>query len=168
MLFSFCIILFIESVKILIQCVSFPRMFNKSGIIPSGPADFFSFIFFICCVTSAVVGEIGNRWVVLLDIREYFRIPCGYTSHIGNAFKSIIATYFKSEFELGKHFCTTVFGGSSVPMAWGPMSHPLGSNGSAPITLKLRSKNTNNRKSFHNNIPLFERHSTQNIKHKND
>ena len=41
MLFSFCIILFIESVKILIQCVSFPMVFNKSGFIPSGPADFF-------------------------------------------------------------------------------------------------------------------------------
>ena len=45
MLFYFCIILFIESVKILIQCVSFPRIFNKSGFIPSGPADLFSFIF---------------------------------------------------------------------------------------------------------------------------
>ena len=51
MLFSFCIILFNKSVKILIQCVSFPRFFKKSGFIPSGPADFF----FICCVTSAVV-----------------------------------------------------------------------------------------------------------------
>ena len=55
MLFSFRIILFIESVKILIQCVSFSRIFHKSGFIPSGPADFFSFIFCICCVTSAVV-----------------------------------------------------------------------------------------------------------------
>ena len=55
MLFSFRIILFIEPVKILIQCVSFPRIFNKSGFIPSGPADFLSFIFFICCVTSVVV-----------------------------------------------------------------------------------------------------------------
>ena len=42
----FCIILFIESVKILIQCVSFPRIFNKSGFIPSCPADLVSFIFF--------------------------------------------------------------------------------------------------------------------------
>ena len=55
MLFSFRIILFIESVKILIQCVSFPRIFNTSGFIPSGLDDLFSFIFFICCVTSAVV-----------------------------------------------------------------------------------------------------------------
>ena len=55
MLFYFRIILFIEPVKILIQCVSFPRIFNKSGFIPSGPADFLSFIFFIRCVTSAVV-----------------------------------------------------------------------------------------------------------------
>ena len=43
MLFSFCIILFIESVNILIQCVSFPRIFNKCDFIPSGPADLFSF-----------------------------------------------------------------------------------------------------------------------------
>ena len=43
----------------------------------------------------------------------------------------------------GKRFCTTVMG---------LMSHPLGSNGPAPITLKLQSKNTNNRKSFHNII----------------
>ena len=55
MLFSFCIILFIMSVKMLIQCMSFPRIFNKSGFIPSGPADFFSFNFFICRVTSSVV-----------------------------------------------------------------------------------------------------------------
>ena len=47
MLFSFCIILFIVSVKMLIQCVSFPRIFNKSGFIPSGPADLFSFIFLL-------------------------------------------------------------------------------------------------------------------------
>ena len=46
-MFSFRIILLIESVKILIQCVSFPRIFNKSGFIPSGPADFFSFIFVV-------------------------------------------------------------------------------------------------------------------------
>ena len=45
MLFSFCIILFNVSVKMLIQCMPFPRMFNKSGFIPSGPADLYSFIF---------------------------------------------------------------------------------------------------------------------------
>ena len=55
MLFSFCIILFIVSVKMLIQCMSFPRIFNKSGFIPSGRADFFSLNVFICCVTSSVV-----------------------------------------------------------------------------------------------------------------
>ena len=33
MLFSFRIILFIEPVKILIQCVSFPRIFNKSDAL---------------------------------------------------------------------------------------------------------------------------------------
>ena len=54
-LFSFCIILFIGSVKILIQCVSLSKIFNKSGFIPSCPADLFYFTFFICCVTSAVV-----------------------------------------------------------------------------------------------------------------
>ena len=55
MLFSFCVILFIVSDKIVLQCVLFPMIFNQSGFIPSGPADLFSFIFFICCVTSAVV-----------------------------------------------------------------------------------------------------------------
>ena len=50
MLFSFCIILFIELVKILIQCVSFPRIFNKSGFIPSGSTDFFSCIFLLFVV----------------------------------------------------------------------------------------------------------------------
>ena len=39
MLFCFCIILFIESVNILIQCIPFPWIFNKSGFIPSGPSD---------------------------------------------------------------------------------------------------------------------------------
>ena len=42
MLFSFRIILFIEPVKILIQCVSFPRISNKSGFI-----HFFFMFFFI-------------------------------------------------------------------------------------------------------------------------
>ena len=55
MLSSFVIILFIDSAKILIQCMSFPRIFNKSSYIPSGPADFISFIFLICCVTLSVV-----------------------------------------------------------------------------------------------------------------
>ena len=67
MLFSFCIILFIESVKIFIQCVSFPRIFNKSGFIPSGPADLFSFIFFICCVTSAVVICRSSMYLIYLN-----------------------------------------------------------------------------------------------------
>ena len=50
MLFSFGIILFIESVKILIQCVSFPKIFNKSGFISSGLADFFFFyLFYLLC-----------------------------------------------------------------------------------------------------------------------
>ena len=57
-----------------------------------------------------------------------------YYSHI-----CIIATYF-NPCDLGKRFCTTVFVGL------------FGSNGPAPITLKLRSKNTNNRKYFHNII----------------
>ena len=34
-----------------------------------------------------------------LDFREYSRNPCSNTPHIGNAFRGIIATYFKSEFE---------------------------------------------------------------------
>ena len=56
LIYCFLFVLFGSlSQLILIQCVSFPRIFNKSGFIPSGPADLFSFIFFICCVTSAVV-----------------------------------------------------------------------------------------------------------------
>ena len=54
------------------------------------------------------------------------------------------------------------------PHGLGPMSHLLGSNGPASITLKLRSKNTNNRKYFHNIIFHYLRQSTQKIKHKND
>ena len=34
-----------------------------------------------------------------VDFREYSRNPCSNTPHIGNAFRGIIATYFKSEFE---------------------------------------------------------------------
>ena len=47
MLFSFCIILFIESVKILIQCVSFPSLvlFHQVQLI----SFLFYFLFVFLC-----------------------------------------------------------------------------------------------------------------------
>ena len=44
-------------------------------------------------------GDWGPMSQFFLDIREYSRNPCSYTPHLGNAFRSIVATYFRSEFE---------------------------------------------------------------------
>ena len=55
MLFSFCIILFIVSVKIVIQFVPFPRFSVSLVLFHQVQLIYFIFYFFICCVTSALV-----------------------------------------------------------------------------------------------------------------
>ena len=67
MLFYFCVIVFVVSVKMLIQCVSFPRIFNKSDFIP--PADLFSHktMFFS---STPVIFE--NPWLIVLTMHCCF------------------------------------------------------------------------------------------------
>ena len=56
----------------------------------------------------------------------------------------------------------------SVLLTSVPMSHPLGSNGLSPLTLKLRSKNTNNRNYFHNIFHYLKEIPHIRFKHKID
>ena len=101
MLFSFCIILFIESVKIFIQCVSFPRIFNKSGFIPSGPGDFF-----ICCVTSAVVICESSMYPIYLTFATitftfFLHILLSWTSSLSISSSAISASILSNQVFLG-------------------------------------------------------------------
>ena len=71
MLSYFVINLLIVSAKILIHFMSFTRIFNKFGFIPSGPADFLSFI---CCVTSYVGYCVYKLYMLIVSYTYYIEL----------------------------------------------------------------------------------------------